>query len=308
MEKEQIKEILGWYPTLTSAQKKNFEKIFNYGRIGGSGKLVILPVDQGFEHGPARSFSPNPSGYNPNYHPKLAVKSGCNAYAAPIGQLEAGIDVVEEHDLPTILKVNNHDLMMPDSKDPKPALTSWVDDAVRLKCAAVGITIYPGSMFAQEMYEQVRMLVEDARKAGLIVVVWSYPRGSGLESKEAETAVDVTSYAVQIAAQLGAHIIKCKPSKNLIGIESNKKREVYKDVSTETLADRTRLVMNAAFDGRRVVICSGGDVKTTDDVYEEIRQLSAGGAFGSIVGRNAFQRSEGDAIELLHNIQDIYAG
>lgn len=303
---KQVKEILSWYPDLSAKQKNNLLKLINFGRIGGSGKLVILPVDQGFEHGPARSFSSNPAGYNPIYHAELAIKSGCNAYAAPLGALETAADIIEKNELPIILKVNNHDLMMPDSKDYFPAQTSWVEDAVRLKAVAVGITIYPGSAHAKEMYEQLKNLVADARKAGLIVVVWTYPRGSGLPSEEAETAVDVVSYAVHVACQMGAHIVKCKTTKKLIGIESNVKRNIYNGLPIESLSQRTKLVLQAAFGGRRIVICSGGDTKSTEDILAEVRELKKGGAFGSIVGRNSFQRPEKEAIDLLHKIQDIY--
>jgi class I fructose-bisphosphate aldolase len=302
-----VDEIVSWYPALTSTQRKNLLKLVNYGRIGGSGKFVILPVDQGFEHGPARSFQPNPAGYDPRYHAELAIKAGCNGYAAPLGAIEAAVDIIAKKDLPVILKVNNHDGMMPDEKDAFPALTSWVEDALRLKAAAVGITIYPGSAHAREMYEQVRHLVSDARVAGLVVVVWAYARGSGLPlGEEAETALDVVSYAVHIAAQLGAHIIKCKPAKKLIALPSNVKRGVYDGLPMETLADRTTLVVQSAFGGRRIIICSGGDAKKTEDLLAEIAELKKGGASGSIVGRNSFQRPEADAIDLLHTIQDIY--
>ena len=303
---KKISEILSWYPALTVKQRANMVKLFNHGRIGGTGKLVILPVDQGFEHGPARSFTSNPAGYNPVYHAELAIKSGCNAYAAPLGALEAAADIIAKNNLPTILKLNNHDLMMPDDANYFPAITAWIDDAVRLKASAVGMTVYAGSSHSYEMYQQARELVSDARKAGLIVVIWMYPRGSGLPSKEAEIAVDVISYGVHIACQLGAHIVKCKPSSNLVALENNVKRGVYKNLLIETLADRTKLVLKAAFDGRRVVICSGGEARTTDEIFEEIKQLKKGGAFGSIVGRNSFQRPLNEAVKLLHDIQDIY--
>jgi class I fructose-bisphosphate aldolase len=279
----------------------------NHGRLAGTGKFVILPVDQGFEHGPGRSFEPNPAGYDPRYHAELAVKSGCNAYAAPLGAIEAAHDVIEKHKLPLILKVNNHDGMMPDDADPKMAVTSWVEDAVRLNANAVGFTIYPASAHAQAMYLELKQLVADARKAGLPVVVWTYPRGSGLESKDVETAVDVVAYAVHIAAQLGAHIIKCKPPKAALGLPDHIKREVYKNTPIQNLSDRIKIIIQAAFNGRRIVINSGGDAKGTDELLEEIRQLHAGGSFGSIVGRNSFQRPETEAIKLLNDIQDIYA-
>ncbi len=306
MNTKRVAEILSWYPALTKQQRHNLLRFINYGRIGGTGKFVILPVDQGFEHGPGRSFEPNPAGYDPVYHAKLAIDSGCNGYAAPLGAIEAAADVIAEADLPVILKVNSHDLMMPDSSDPFPAVTAWVDDAVRLGCAAVGFTIYPGSVHSKEMYEQVKELAKDARSAGLVLVVWAYPRGSGLPSKDVETAVDVCCYAVHIAAQLGAHIIKCKPTIGVIGLPDHVKRETYKNVPIDTLADRTKLVVKSAFDGHRIVINSGGEAKKEEDILEEVRQLAAGNSFGSIVGRNSFQRPKEESIALLHKIQDIY--
>ena len=304
---------MSWYPELTDEQRSNFLKIINYGRIGGSGKFVILPVDQGFEHGPSRSFESNPVMYDPAAHAQLAIDSGCNAYAAPLGALEAAAEVIKKAELPTILKVNNHDLLMPDESDPFPAVTSWVDDAVRLGCAGVGFTIYQGSTHSREMYNELRDLVRAARKSGHVVVVWSYPRGSGLipadeklKPKDIETAVDVVAYAVHIAALLGAHIIKCKPPIALVGLKDSKKRDVYKDKPIEKLSERMRLIMQAAFNGHRVVINSGGEAKGEKDIVDEVRELQAGGSFGSIVGRNAFQRPKQEAIKLLHQIQDIY--
>lgn len=308
-----IKEIVSWYPALTPPQGENFLKLLNYGRIGGSGKFVILPVDQGFEHGPGRSFESNPAMYDPVNQAKLAIAAGCNAYAAPLGSLEAVAGVIEEAGIPTILKVNSHDLMMPDDADPYPAITSWVEDAVRLGCAAVGFTIYSGSSYARAMYEEVEELVYDARTAGLVVVIWAYPRGSGIvpanpeiPKKDLEVSVDVVAYGVQIACLLGAHIVKCKAPKPIVGMKDSVKREVYTNVPTATVSDCVRLIMRAAFNGHRVVINSGGEARETEAILEEVRQLNAGGSFGSIVGRNAFQRPHDEAVQLLHKIQDIY--
>lgn len=321
--KDRVQEIMSWYSALNARQKENLLRFINQGRLAGTGRFVFLPVDQGFEHGPGRSFQPNPAGYDPLYHAKLAIDSGCNGYAAPLGQIEAAIDIITEAQLPTILKVNSHDLMMPDASDPDPAVTAWVDDAERLGCAAVGFTIYPGSIHAKEMYQQVRELANDARSAGLVVVVWAYPRGSGLpkpadftakddstelkiDKNMVESAVDIVCYGVHIACQLGAHIIKCKPSTELIALSDHIKRQTYKDVPIATLADRTKIVVQSAFGGKRIVINSGGDAKETGLILAEVRQLYAGGSFGSIVGRNSFQRSRDDGIALLHLIQNIY--
>src|SRR5437879_6966173 len=202
---DRIREILSWYTSENPGVRTNLARMLNHGRLAGTGKMVILPVDQGFEHGPARSFAPNPAGYDPRYHFQLAIESGCNAYAAPLGFLEAGAsDFAGE--IPLILKANNHD-MLNDEKDPLSAVTGSVHEALRLGCCAIGFTIYPGSGAATKMYEQVQKIAEEAKKNGLAVVIWSYPRGSDI-SKAGETAIDVVAYAAHIAAQLGAHIIK----------------------------------------------------------------------------------------------------
>ena len=298
-----VDEILSWYESDTPGVIKNIRWLLQTGRLAGTGKLVILPVDQGFEHGPARSFAPNPPGYDPLYHYRLAIEAGCNAYAAPLGFLEAGARQFAGR-IPTILKLNNSDSLW-SSEDPMPAVTGSVDDALRLGCAAIGFTIYPGSAHRNEMYGEFREIAEEAKAAGLAVVLWSYPRGSGL-SKEGETALDVAAYAAQVAAQLGAHIIKVKPP--TAHIEQEAARKVYESESIDIsdLAARVRHVIQSAFDGRRILIFSGGAAKSTEDVLEEIGGIAAGGSFGSIMGRNAFQRPKDEAIQLLHDVMELY--
>ena len=302
---ERVREILSWYSSDTPGTRTNIARLLNHGRLGGSGRLVILPVDQGFEHGPARSFAPNPPAYDPRYHFDLALGAGCNAYAAPLGFLEAGAaDYAGE--IPLILKLNNSDSLFGGS-DPCPAITGSVDDALRLGCVAIGFTIYPASAARNEMYGQIRGLAEEAKRKGLAVVVWSYPRGAGI-SKEGETAIDVVAYAAQIAAQLGAHLIKVKPP--TAHIEQGAAKKVYEKerVPIGSLAERVRHVVQSAFNGRRIVIFSGGEAKETSAIFEEVRAIRDGGGFGSIIGRNSFQRPREEAIKFLHDVMDIYAG
>ena len=298
-----VREILSWYSSENPGVKANLARIMNSGRLAGTGKFVILPVDQGFEHGPARSFAPNPAGYDPRYHVELAIEAGCNAYAAPLGFIEhVASDYAGE--IPLILKLNNSDSL---SKgiEPCSAITGSVEDALRLGCAAIGYTIYPGSGARNEQYEALRELILEAKAVGLPTVVWSYPRGAGL-SKEGETALDVAGYAAQIAAQLGAHIIKVKPPKaNLEQAEAKKVYEKY-GIPLATLKERVAHVVQCAFNGRRIVIFSGGEAKGTEEVLKEVAEIAAGGAFGSIMGRNAFQRPKAEAIQLLRTIMDMY--
>jgi fructose-bisphosphate aldolase, class I len=301
-----VREILGWYESDNPGTKTNLARLLNHGRLAGTGKFVILPVDQGFEHGPARSFAVNPAAYDPNYHFELALEAGCNAYAAPLGFIEAAA-ARHAGEIPLILKLNNHDVLYSD-KDPISAVTASVRDALRLGCVAMGFTIYPGSAYAREMYEQLRALAEEAKSHGLAVVVWAYPRGSGL-SKEGETAIDVVAYSAHIAAELGAHIVKVKlPTDHLEQAEAQK---VYTQaaVPIRTLAERVHHVVQSTFNGRRIVIFSGGATKQNDeDIYGEARAIRDGGGFGSIIGRNSFQRPRAHAIKFLDTIMKIYAG
>jgi class I fructose-bisphosphate aldolase len=302
---ERVREILGWYGSDNPGTLTNLARILNHGTLAGTGKFVILPVDQGFEHGPARSFAPNPPAYDPRYHFELALEAGCNAYAAPLGFLEAGAREFAG-EIPLILKVNNHDSLN-EEKDPTQAITSSVAHALRLGCVAVGFTIYPGSEHRFDMYQQIRAIGEEAKRHGLVVVIWSYPRGSGL-SKAGETGIDVCAYAAQIAAQLGAHIIKIKcPTDH---IEQDAARKVYEKekVPIADPADRIRHVVQSAFNGRRIVIFSGGPATTDEALLAEITAIHKGGGFGSIIGRNSFQRKKVDALKLLGRVMDIYAG
>ena len=302
---ERVREILSWYSSDNPGTLTNLARLLNTGRLGGTGKFVILPVDQGFEHGPARSFAKNPEGYDPRYHFRLAIDAGCNAYAAPLGFLEAAAaDFAGE--IPLILKLNNSDSLY-SGTDPCPALTGSVDEALRLGCVAIGFTIYPASANRNTMYNEIRELTEEAKRKGLAVVVWSYPRGSGI-SKEGETAVDVSAYAAQIAAQLGAHVIKVKPPTAHLEVAAAKKVYEAEKIPIGTLAERVRDVVRSAFAGRRIVIFSGGEAKGNDAIYDEVRAIRDGGGFGSIIGRNSFQRPKKEALDFLGTVMDIYAG
>jgi fructose-bisphosphate aldolase, class I len=290
-----VQEMLSWYAGENPGVLTNLARLLNHGKLAGTGKFVILPVDQGFEHGPARSFAPNPPAYDPTYHFRLAIEAGCSALAAPLGLLEAGArDFAGE--VPLILKLNGRDSLGED--EPAQAITGSVDDALRLGCAGVGYTIYPGSKRAGEMYEGLRDVVREAKARGLFVLVWAYPRGGAL-SKEDETAVDVVAYAAHIAAELGAHVIKVKlPSARLATSET---KRVYEErrISITTPAERVRHVVEAAFAGRRLVIFSGGPAKREEDVLDEVVAVRDGGGFGTIMGRNTFQRPEEAAKKLL---------
>ena len=302
---KRVREILSWYESENAGVRSNLARMMNHGKLAGTGKFVILPVDQGFEHGPARSFAINPPAYDPRYHFQLALDAGCNAYAAPLGFIEAGA-AEYAGEIPLILKLNNHALLH-DEKDPVSAVTGSVKDALQLGCAAVGFTIYPGSAGEKTMYQEVREIGAEAKAHGLPLVVWSYPRGSSL-SKQGETALDVVAYAAQIAAQLGANIIKVKPPTAAIEQPEAKKAYDAAKVQLEPLSARVKHIIQAAFDGRRIVIFSGGPRESDDQLISDVREIHAGGGFGSIIGRNSFQRPKDQALKLLNTIMDIYKG
>ena len=271
------------------------------GRLGGTGKLIILPVDQGFEHGPGRSFAVNAPAYDPHYHYQLAIDAGLSAYAAPLGALEAGADTFAGQ-IPTILKINSSNSWAP-RKDQ--AVTGGIDEALRLGCSAIGFTIYPGSEEALDMIEEIRELSAEAKSVGIATVIWAYPRGGDL-SKDGELALDVTAYGAHMAALLGAHIIKVKlPSAH---IEQKDAQKSYEGADWSAQAERVRHIVKSCFNGRRMVVFSGGAAKGADAVFQDARDIRDGGGNGSIIGRNAFQRSREDALEMLDRLVRIYKG
>jgi len=301
-----IKSILSNYESDNPGVKSNLARILMSGKLAGTGKLIILPVDQGFEHGPARSFAKNEVGYDPHYHFKLAINAGLSAFAAPLGMLEAGADTFAGQ-IPLIMKVNSSNSLSREKYSPSQAITGSVNEAIRLGCSAIGFTIYPGSDAALDMISDIQDMALEAKSAGLAVVVWSYPRGGDI-SKEGETAIDIVAYAAHMAALVGAHIIKVKPPTSHIELEEAKKVYLSEKIEIDTLCNRIKHVVQSCFQGRRLVVFSGGNSKDKASFLNEIRGLYAGGATGSIIGRNSFQRPYNEALSLLSEVTDIYRG
>ena len=301
-----VRKILANYEGETPGVKAQLARLLMTGKLAGTGKMIILPVDQGFEHGPARSFAPNAAGYDPHYHYQLAIDAGLNAYAAPLGMIEAGADTFAGQ-IPTILKVNSANSLMSNTAGKNQAITASVDDALRLGCSAIGFTIYPGSDMALDMIEEIVEMRKEAAAKGVASVVWSYPRGEAI-TKDGETAIDVAAYAAQIAALIGAHIIKIKLSTDHLMLAEAKKVYEDKQIDIATQAKRVEHCMQASFNGRRIVVFSGGAAKGADAVYDDARAIRDGGGNGSIIGRNSFQRSREDALAMLQQLVDIYLG
>ena len=301
-----VTKILNQYESDNPGVKTNLARILMSGKLGGTGKLVILPVDQGFEHGPARSFAKNIDAYDPHYHFQLAIDAGLSAFAAPIGMLEAGADTFAGQ-IPLIMKTNSSNSLSREKDAPNQAMTGSVREAIRLGCSAVGFTIYPGSDDALDMISEIQEMAAEAKDVGLAVVVWSYPRGGNI-STEGETAIDIIAYAAHMAALIGAHIIKVKPPTSHIELSEAKKVYTSEKIPIDTLTNRIRHIVQSCFQGKRLVVFSGGASKDKDGLINEIKDLYKGGASGSIIGRNSFQRPHGEALDLLNEITDIYKG
>ncbi len=301
-----VQKILANYEGENPGVKTNLARLLSEGKLGGTGKMIILPVDQGFEHGPARSFAVNPASYDPHYHYQMAVDAGLSAYAAPLGPLEAGADTFAGQ-IPTILKVNSANSLLPKVAAKTQAITASVDDALRLGCAAIGFTIYPGSSSSLTMFSDIAEMRREAAAKGVATVIWSYPRGEDLD-KDAETAADVTAYAAHIAALLGAHIIKVKLSTDHLSQPEAKQAFEAGKVAVKTPADRVRECVRSVLNGRRIIVFSGGAAKGADAVLDDARAIRDGGGNGSIIGRNCFQRPRNEAMQLLQTMIDIYKG
>jgi len=299
-----VRKILGYYESDNPGVKTNIARLLMHGKLAGAGNLIILPVDQGFEHGPGRSYAANPDAYDPHYHFQLAVDAGLSAYAAPLGWLEAGADTFAGA-IPTILKMNSSNSLLSKTLAPNQAGTASIDDALRLGCSAIGFTIYPGSDDSLIMFEEIRELAHEAKSCGLAVIIWSYARGN--VTKDGETALDVISYGAHMAALLGAHIIKVKLPTQHLEMPEAKQQYVQHQIKIDTLVDRVRHVKQCCFNGRRLVVFSGGETKDAQGVLEDAKAIKAGGGNGSIIGRNCFQRPRLEAMDLLEKLIKIYA-
>ncbi|MEN8237102.1 MAG: class I fructose-bisphosphate aldolase [Pseudomonadota bacterium] len=293
-----VKKILERYESDSPGTKVNLARILTHGKMANTGKLIIFPVDQGFEHGP-RAFTANSAGYDPHYHYQLAVDAGVSAFAAPLGLLEAGASTYAGQ-VPTILKINSSNGL---SVKQDQALTATIAEALRLGCSAIGITIYPGAQESLEMFEEAKELAAEAKSCGLAVIIWSYPRGPNISSA-GETALNVVAYSAHMAALLGAHIIKVKFPTSYV--EDNETAPFYRDIPAEQPQDRIKHIVQSCFAGRRLVVFSGGTKKDNASVLSDAQAIQKGGGSGSIIGRNMFQRPREESLELFEQIVDVY--
>jgi len=302
MPQSAIRRILEQYPAENPGVKAHLHRLLAQGMTGEKGKLIIYAVDQGFEHGPMKSFAINPVAHDPLYHFQFAEEAKLSAFAAPLGLLEVGADRYAGS-LPLILKLNSSNALA-QPEEPDQALTASVDDALRLGCVGVGFTIYPGSNASFPMLEDLKDIIAEARAKGLFTVVWSYARGH--LSSAGETATDVIAYGAHMACLMGAHIVKVKIPTTHLETADAKALAAQGKVSIQTMEDSLRYVVRSCFEGRRMVIFSGGTQKGTQDLLEETKAICKSGGAGSIIGRNIFQRPKAEALELVQAMGTIY--
>ena len=280
--------------------RTNISRILNHGKLMGSGKIIINAIDQGYEHGPIRCFKANPAAYDPAYHFQLAIEAGFSAIAAPLGFLQVGASQFMGQ-IPMILKINSANSLTKPPGGHDQAITATVTQALQLGCCAIGFTIYPGAENCYKMQEELTALSNQAKQNGLGVVVWSYPRGN--MSKQGETALDIVAYGAHMACLMGADIVKVKlPSAH---IETTQAQELLGDAPLP-LNERIEYIVKSCFDGKRIVIFSGGEAKDEEELLSEIKVIAESRAHGSIVGRNVFKRPRREALSLVKRMVECY--
>ena len=291
---------------------RNMQTLFNSGRLGGTGYLSILPVDQGIEHTAGASFAPNPIYFDPSKIVELAMEGGCNAVASTLGVLGA-VSRKYAHKIPFILKLNHNELLTYPNKYDQIMFAS-VDQAFGMGCIAVGATIYYGSEESGRQIQEVSEAFEYAHELGMVTVLWAYLRNSGFakDGKDYHTSADITGQANHLASTIQADIVKQKQAENNGGFNAIKfaktHDKVYSDLTTDHPIDLTRYQVVNCYMGRAGLINSGGSSGTNDlaqAVKTAVINKRAGG-MGLISGRKAFQKPMAEGVKLLNAIQDVY--
>ena len=292
---------------------RNLQTVLNTGRLGGTGYLSILPVDQGIEHSAAASFAKNPAYFDPKNLCELAIEGGCNAFTTTVGVLGI-VSRRYAHRIPFIAKLNHNELLTYPNKYDQIMFGS-VQEAVDLGAVGVGATVYFGSEESTRQLQEVEKAFEEAHQAGLFTVLWCYLRNPGfkVDGVNYETAADLTGQANHLGVTIKADIIKQKMPESNGGFNAVKFGKtdplVYSELTTDNPIDLTRWQVVNCYMGRVPLINSGGESKGSGDLAQAVRTAvinkRAGGA-GLIVGRKAFQRPLADGAALLHAVQDVY--
>jgi len=291
---------------------RNMQALFNSGRMGGTGYVSILPVDQGIEHTAGASFAPNPIYFDPAKIVELAIEGGCNAVASTLGVL-GSVSRKYAHKIPFILKLNHNELLTYPNKYDQIMFAS-IDQAFGMGCIAVGATIYYGSEESNRQIEEVSKAFEYAHELGMVTVLWAYLRNSGFkkDGKDYHASADITGQANHLAATIQADIVKQKQAENNGGFTAinfaKTHDKVYSELTTDHPIDLTRYQVMNCLMGRAGLINSGGS-SGTNDLVQAVKTAvinKRAGGMGLISGRKAFQKPMAEGVELLNAIQDVY--
>ncbi len=291
---------------------RNLQSIFDHGRLGGTGYLSILPVDQGIEHSAGASFAPNPIYFDPENIVKLAVEGGCNAVASTLGVLGA-VARRYAHRIPFLLKLNHNELLTyPNTYDQ--IMFADVRQAADMGCAAVGATIFFGSVQSNRQIQEVSEAFHIAHELGMVTVLWCYLRNSAFKKNDTnyEVSADLTNQANHIAVTLQADIIKQKKPENNGGFTAinfgKTHKAVYSTLTSDNPIDMVRYQVAGCYMGRMGLINSGG--ATGQDDFRDTARAAVvnkrAGGMGLITGRKAFQRPMEEGVKLLNVVQDVY--
>lgn len=291
---------------------RNMQTLFNSGRLGGSGYVSILPVDQGIEHTAGASFAPNPMYFDPEKIVELAIEGGCNAVASTLGVL-GSVSRKYAHKIPFLLKLNHNELLTYPNKFDQIMFAS-IDQAFEMGCIAVGATIYFGSPESNRQIQEITEAFEYAHELGMVTVLWAYLRNSGFkkDGKDYHVSADVTGQANHLASTIQADIVKQKQAENNGGFTAinfaKTHDKVYSELSSDHPIDLTRYQVVNCLMGRAGLINSGGasgDNDLAQAVKTAVINKRAGG-MGLISGRKAFQKPMKEGVALLNSIQDVY--
>ncbi|MCC7112229.1 MAG: class I fructose-bisphosphate aldolase [Deltaproteobacteria bacterium] len=292
---------------------RNLQGMFNHGRLGGTGYLSLLPVDQGIEHSGGASFAPNPEYFDPKNIVELAIEGGCNGVCSTYGVL-GSIARKYAHKIPMMLKLNHNELLsLP--QEPDQTMFTTVERAFEMGCTSVGATIYWGHPASRRQLQEVSDAFARAHELGMVTVLWCYVRNSAFKKDGVDyhASADLTGQGNHLGVTLEADIIKQKLPENNGGYNAvnfgKTSKLVYDKLTTDNPIDLCRYQVATCYMGRAPLINSGGESKGATDMAEAVRTAvinkRAGGA-GLISGRKAFQKSRKDGVELLNAIQDVY--
>ncbi|MCC7292539.1 MAG: class I fructose-bisphosphate aldolase [Phycisphaerales bacterium] len=292
---------------------RNMQWILGHGRLGGSGYLSILPVDQGIEHSAGASFAPNPIYFDPENIVKLAIEGGCNAVASTLGVLGA-VARKYAHKIPFLVKVNHNEFLSYPNKYDQ-IMFAQVEQAWEMGAVAVGATIYFGSDESGRQIQEVSEAFHRAHELGLVTVLWCYLRNSAFkkDGKDYHVSADMTSQANHLGVTIEADIIKQKQAENNGGFTavnfSKTHKLVYEKLTSDHPIDLCRYQVAGCYMGRIGLINSGGESKGESDLSDAVRTAvinKRAGGMGLISGRKAFQKPMADGVKLLNAIQDVY--